>query len=113
MTREQIDYVRKCIEDNNLHRFYTWAPWLNLRAEVLREDKYECQACKTRGKYTRATHVHHVKHVRKYPELALVKALPNGERQLVSLCRACHEREHPERMRKGEPRKPVTMERWD
>lgn len=112
MQPEQIAYVQKCIEDNQLIRFYTWALWLHLRAEVLKEDKYECQACKRRGKYTRATHVHHVKHVRKHPELALVKLLPNGARQLISLCQACHELEHPERMRKNQ-KKEYWPERWD
>lgn len=113
MQAPDVDYVRKCIDDNNLHRFYTWAPWINLRAEVLRDDKGECQTCKRRGIYAKATHVHHLKHVRKHPELALVKIMPGGTRQLVSLCKACHELEHPERMRKGGCGEPITEERWD
>lgn len=113
MTQEQIAYVQKCIDDNYLIRFYTWSLWLSLRAEILKADKYECQVCKRKGKYTKATHVHHVKHVRKHPELALVKLLPDGRRQLISLCKACHELEHPERMWKKEYKKPVTEERWD
>lgn len=113
MQPEDIDYVRKCIDDNCLIRFYTWSKWLKLRAQVLKEDKYECQTCRDRGRYTRATHVHHVNHVRKHPAFALVKVLPNGGRQLISVCQACHELEHPERMRKAEPKRPVTEERWD
>ena len=113
MQQDDVDYVRKCIEDNHLIRFYTWSKWLNLRAEVLGDDKGECQTCKRRGIYTKATHVHHINHVRRHPELALVKMMPDGRRQLISLCQACHELEHPERMRKKPYKKPVTSERWD
>ena len=112
MTAEQVLFVQKCIDDNYLIRFYTWAPWLHLRSDVLDDDKHECQMCKRRGRYTKATHVHHVKHVRRHPELALVKTLPDGARQLISLCQACHELCHPERMRR-KPKKKYWPERWD
>lgn len=111
MNAEQIKYL---IETNNLHAFYTSSEWLRLRREVLEEDKYECQQCKTRGYYARAATVHHVRHVKKYPHLALSKTYVDRERkvkrQLISLCHACHERVHEYRQK--EKPKPLTEERW-
>ena len=96
-------------------RFYWWPEWLETRATVLQLDRYECQLCKARGRYSKATIVHHVKHLRDRPDLALSLFDPDtGERQLVSVCKACHEREHPEALRRVEPSAPpLTRERWD
>ena len=115
MTPEQIEYVTRCIADNNVHAFYIWTPWIRLRSEVLDEDRHECQRCKERGKYTKANTVHHVKHVKAHPELALEKCYIDdaGEqrRNLISLCHDCHEREHGYRV-KHKRKKPLTEERW-
>ena len=94
------------------HDFYTWTEWRIRRAEVLRLDHYECQHCKAAGRYRRADIVHHVKHLRDRPDLAL-SIWDGDERQLVSVCKACHEAEHPESLRKWETVPPVTAERWD
>lgn len=96
-------------------RFYDWPEWERIRADVLRMDQWECQACKARHRYRKAELVHHVKHLKDRPDLALSAFDPaTGERQLVSLCRACHEEQHPERMRQPTPHSaPVTEERWD
>ena len=117
MNKDILAFIKKCIEENNLHAFYTWSGWLNLRAEVLEENKNECQKCKARGKYSRATMVHHVKHVRQFPELALSKYYidDTGEKkkQLVPLCDSCHDDEHPERLKgRVKKKKPLTIERW-
>lgn len=97
-----------------IHLFYTSPAWERLRAEVLRDDRYECQHCKARGLYARANTVHHVKPVRKYPELALSRYYIDDQgklqRQLVSLCFACHEKEHEKERRKT--KEPLTPERW-
>ena len=91
--------------------------WLRERNDVLVGDKHECQKCKAKGKYTRAVLVHHVKHVRSFPELALEKFYIDEDgtrrRQLISLCDQCHDEEHPERL-KGRIRKKktLTQERW-
>ena len=74
MTEHEIAFVKKCIREN-IHRFYTWGKWKALREQVLKLDKYECQLCKKRGKYTKATTVHHVNYVKKHPD----KALRSGE----------------------------------
>lgn len=113
MTREQIEYVKKCIK-NNIHNFYIWGEWLKVRTIVLQMDKYECQDCKKKGKYTKATTVHHNQFLKKYPELALEIFYQFGGktyRNLISLCRDCHEVRHG--FRKKEEKKPLTEERWD
>lgn len=71
--------------------FYLSKTWEITRSVVLRRDHYECQKCKDKGKVTKATCVHHIKHLKDYPELALT--LEN----LISLCDACHNEEHPEK----------------
>jgi 5-methylcytosine-specific restriction protein A len=116
MTKEILDFIKKCIEDNNLHAFYTWSGWLSCRTKILEGDKNECQKCKSKGVYTRATMVHHVKRIRKFPDLALSKYYVDEDgkkkRQLISLCDQCHDEEHPERLRGRMKKKPLTAERW-
>lgn len=117
MTEMQLAKLRDLIDAGEEQRFYSWKVWERLSARVrTRIDNSECQKCKASGKYSPAEIVHHVKHLRDRPDLALSIYDPDtGERQLISLCRPCHELEHPERMRlaKGAPAKPVTEERWD
>ena len=76
-------------------------------------DNCECQKCKALGRYRRASLIHHVKHLEHRPDLAL-SVWDGDERQLISLCKRCHEEEHPESLQKFEHTKPpVTVERWD
>ena len=95
-------------------KFYDWPEWAHIRADVLELDRHECQRCKNvKHRYRKAVLVHHVKHLKDRPDLAL-SIWDGPERQLVSLCRACHEEEHPERQwRKVVKRDYVTKERWD
>lgn len=97
------------------YKFYSWPEWRCLRAEVLRLDHYECQHCKAAGRYSRGYIVHHVKHLRQRPDLALSVFDPDtGQRQLETLCKQCHEQEHPESQRQFWPKAlPITAERWD
>ena len=110
------NFIKDCIKQNDLHRFYTWSEWLKLRGEVLDDDKHECQMCKAKGKYKKATHVHHVNYLRLHPELALSKFYKDDEgnikRNLISACKNCHETVcHPERLR-WDIKEPLTKERW-
>ena len=50
-----------------------------------------CQHCKRYGKAVQATTVHHIKHADEYPELAY------EDKNLVSLCEGCHNKQHPEK----------------
>lgn len=113
MTQEQIDYVKKCIRED-IHRFYVWGPWKKVRREVLQMDHGECQRCKAKKIYTKATTVHHVNYVKKHPDMALeIWYEWHGvrKRNLVSLCHDCHEAVHG--YRKPEKKKTLTEERWD
>lgn len=107
--------LRGLIADGHEAAFYSWRDWRNLRAEVLRLDRNECQMCKARGRYRKGKIVHHVKHLQDRPDLALSIWDPDtGERQLVTVCKDCHEAEHPESMRQYQPKAPpITAERWD
>lgn len=114
MTEEQILYVKNCIADNNMHRFYIWKPWMYTRVSVLTMDRYECQDCKRQGIYTKATTVHHNQYVKHHPELALeiyYTWKDKQQRNLVSLCHECHEKRHG--YRKPKEKKILTEERWD
>lgn len=116
MTRTQLARLRALIDAGQEERFYSWQVWRRLSLRVREMDHHECQNCKERGKYSPAEIVHHVKHLRERPDLALSIWDPETkERQLVTLCRGCHEREHPERMRTttSAAASPLTVERWD
>lgn len=95
ITQEQIN---KCVAEKTPSVFYQSWDWRLKRREVLALDRWECQMCKQRGQYTRAVVVHHIRRLSDRPDLAM--QIYNGDkRQLVSLCRACHEECHPERLR--------------
>ena len=90
-----------------IHAFYRCGAWLCKRAEILIRDNFECQKCKRRGRYSKAACVHHIKHLRNHPELALVDS------NLMSLCLECHDEEHPEKLRKNIiKRRVVSGEQW-
>lgn len=97
--------------------FYDWPEWDSRRREVFALDRNECVLCRDRWHRVRqAQLVHHVRHLKDRPDLALSVVDPDtGERQLVSLCRACHEDEHPERRwhRSGGTATCLAPERWD
>ncbi len=107
-------HLLECIRAGRLHVFYTSADWLHLRRSVLEYDHFECQHCKQRGKYTRASTVHHVRYVRKCPDLALSKWYQDEEgrtqRNLISLCHDCHEAEHGHRRK--HVKSSLTVEQW-
>lgn len=105
MTTEEII---KLINVGKIKKFYKCRDWKCKRREILRRDNYECQKCKKRGEFAKATTVHHIKHLDKRPDLALV------DENLESLCGVCHNIEHPEKLKKPEVerRERITEERW-
>lgn len=112
MNEKEITYVKRCIKED-VHRFYTWEKWKLVRKEVLKLDKYECQLCKSRGKYTKANTVHHINHLKIRPDMALeIYYMIGGKkkRNLISLCHQCHDEVHGFRV--PENKKPLTEERW-
>lgn len=117
MTQQEIDYVKSCIRENRVHDFYVWSEWLKVREQVLMLDHHECQMCKKQGRYSPAVLVHHVNHVRDRPELALEVftqdvVIGKQYRQLISLCKRCHEEQHPESLKRRKKRRFWTAERW-
>lgn len=102
------------IQAGEEYKFYSWPEWRDRRREVLRLDHYECQRCKVlKRKYTKAKIVHHVKHLKDRPDLAL-SIFDGNQRQLVSVCKDCHEELHPESQRQFRTLAvPITEERWD
>lgn len=93
--------------------FYHSGEWRRMRSKVLQLDRYECQVCKAKGKYSKGSIVHHIKHITDRPDLAL-NIYDGEERQLITVCKKCHEELHPEVMRQNWKRnEPLTEERWD
>lgn len=87
--------------------FYRSAVWLHKRSDILKRDNHECQKHKERGRFAPATCVHHIKHLKEFPELAL------NDENLISLCDICHNEEHPEKLHKNtQQRKIINCERW-
>lgn len=109
----RLTQLTELIDQGREDLFYHWGEWVRVRAEVLRMDHQECQLCRAKGRYRRAKIVHHVKHLRQRPDLAL-SIWDGEERQLLSVCKTCHEQLHPESRRQCAKRMaPVTEERWD
>lgn len=102
---ELVKWIISLIQHNNIKAFYNSGVWLSKRAEALDRDNNECQKCKARGGFSPANCVHHKKHVKKHPELAL--DLEN----LNSLCNSCHDEEHPEKL-KYKVKIQLNEERW-
>ena len=114
MTEEQCGkWVSKLIAEDRLHEFYVSRWWRRLRKEILEEYKHECQDCKAKGFYAKASHVHHQQYVRRHPRLALSRAYTFKGKEyinLVPLCHDCHEVRHGYRQK--EKKEPLTVERW-
>lgn len=118
MTESFLQWLRGLIAAGDVHPFYCSSQWVRLSHEVLDMDKHECQICKQRGRYRRADLVHHVNHVKDAPDKALdiwyQDADGNRQRNLISVCKDCHETVcHPERMHRCKSTPPLTRERWD
>ncbi len=112
----KTERLRSLIDKECEYQFYSWGEWKRLRQEVLALDHFECQRCKEKNhRYRKAVIVHHIKHLKDRPDLALSIYDPEtGERQLISVCKECHEAEHPESQRQYKRLcSPLTVERWD
>lgn len=108
-TEEQIktgEWVRKITAESyrGWKAFYHTTAWKHKRKYILKRDHKACQICRSKGRYRAATTVHHKKHLRSNPELAL------DEDNLISLCNECHEKMHPEKHKKKYGYKNV--EKW-
>lgn len=96
----------EAIKLGNTEVFYKSIEWIKKRRDILKRDNNECQKCKSNGGYHKAECVHHIKHLKDFPELALT------DENLTSLCYACHNIEHPEKLHINSKPKYINRERW-
>ena len=111
-----IKWVNELAENNKIYKFYQSRQWRGLREDILIRSHNECYMCRSKGKITEATTVHHIYHLRKFPQYGLSEYIEvNNERirNLIPLCNECHNKEHPEKFSKArKKKKPITLERW-
>ena len=101
-------------ESGEMTPFYAKNVWRQMAGFVRNFDRNECQICKKRGKYSRGFIVHHIKHLEDRPDLALsLFDEATGERQLITLCKKCHEEQHQAEFSTAQTKEPTTLERWD
>ncbi len=90
--------IKNFIEENRLDKFYNNRAWRNLAKKIRTNSNNECQICKSKGKYSPATTVHHVLHLKKFPQFAYtefyIDEKGKKQKQLVALCHECHEEQH-------------------
>lgn len=115
MTPDKLARLTALLAAGRENVWYNSSDWGRVKEAVKRMDHCECLVCKAMGRHSPARLVHHVKHLRDRPDLALSIYDPDtGERQLICVCKQCHELLHPESQRQYRPSKiPVTAERWD
>ena len=121
ITNTELQKLNNLIAVGQEHRFYLWTKWKHLAKYVREEiDHGECQMCKAEGKSGAKNGVlivHHVKRLKDRPDLALSLRDPDtGERQLITVCKRCHERLHPEALQEQKSAaksEEISSERWD
>ena len=101
MKKDWIKEIPKLIEQDKIYQFYNSSDFRNLKKSIFKDFHYECQECLKKHKYTRATVLHHVKHVDKHPELCLSRYYVDKagikRLQLEPVCAECHNMLHPEK----------------
>ncbi len=119
-------WIEELISKNELWRFYKSKVWIELKNEILKENHYECAICKKQGKIIRydidkhgnkklISTVHHNQFVRNHPELALSRTYWFKGKEYINLipvCKACHNKLHPEKIKKVNSQRFVNEERW-
>lgn len=115
MTPEKLARLTAMLAAGRENVWYNSGDWAAVKAAVKQIDHNDCLICKAMGRRRAAHIVHHVRHLRDRPDLALSIYDPDtGERQLICVCKQCHELLHPESQLQYRPSKPpVTKERWD
>ena len=108
MTQTVSKDLLTAINQGNVRKFYKSGEWRKKRKDILERDNKECQVCKEDGRVSTANTVHHIKHLTDRPELGLVDS------NLKSVCSACHNLLHPERMLTVKRREVqvINEERW-
>jgi 5-methylcytosine-specific restriction endonuclease McrA len=119
-------WIEELIEKNELWKFYKSKEWITLKNQILKENHYECAICRQQGIITRydideegnkrlLSTVHHVQYVRKHPAMALSRTyMYEGKeyKNLIPVCKACHNKLHPEKHKKKNRNHFINEERW-
>ena len=82
--------------------FYKSKRWQTVRDYVLIRDQYKCRRCGQSG----ALEVHHIIHLT--PENIYDGSISLNEKNLVTLCRNCHFKQHEEDKARGHLRSELT-----
>lgn len=120
--------IREWMKRDELWRFYKSKEWIALKTQILKAHHYECTECRKHGIITRhdideqgrkrlLSTVHHVCHVRDHPELAMSRFYKNYatgrmEENLIPVCKACHNKLHPEKRKYKRTEGYTNEERW-
>ena len=114
-----IKWINELSNEQKIYRFYQSKEWRQLRADIIHKNYNECHNCRKKGKITKAETVHHIHHLREYPQYALSEYIyKDGEKiiNLIPLCSKCHWEEHPEKnkkcIEKNKKKEDITEERW-
>ena len=90
-------------------KFYKSKEWRKKRQDILERDNNECQRCKRKGRASPGQvyklDVHHIKHLEDRWDLKL------DSNNLITLCGACHNLQHPEKLK--EEHKGIHAERFE
>lgn len=82
----------KILISSGKEELFYWSPdWRKLKEDIKHRDNHECQMCAKQGRYGPPEAVHHIKHLKKHPELAM------DPDNLITLCKTCHNLVHPEK----------------
>ena len=96
------------LTEEQTYKFYRSTEWLRLRKAVLERDNFECVRCKAMGRFNKGQTVHHIKHLKKFPEQATDK------NNLITVCNSCHNTLHPEKaIVNSKKDSPIHPEAWE
>lgn len=79
---------QRAVKKDKFDKFYNSPQWINMRNYILSKNNYTCAKCEGE-----ADTVHHIKHLREPGgwELRL------NEKNLMPICKSCHNKEHREK----------------
>ena len=99
--------IRKYIKQGREDKFYKSYSWQKKRMQILERDNHECQRCKELGVFGKGEAVHHIKHLKEFPELGM------SDDNLITLCFNCHNVVHPEKGFVDGIKKEIHGEKWE
>ena len=79
-----IKWINELAHEQKIYRFYQTVEWRSLRAEIMHKHHNECYKCRQYGKITKADTVHHVYHLRDYPEYGLSEEIYIDGKKIIN-----------------------------